>query len=171
MAIIITRYLVGSSDPEITRTFKVKNTATFLDLHYALQRFYNFDNDHLYEFLLGKKLTEEVDGDSEEVYDLLEDVLKVGEKFLYVYDFGDNWEISLKITEINEKRMRNSNALIEAQGAGPIEDIGGIYGFNRFKEKVKYAKTIKDPDELQKFLDENYIEEEDLDFDPNKVIY
>ena len=171
MAIIITSFLIGSEDPKITRTFKVKNNATFHDLHRALQRFYNFDDYHLYEFLLGKDQDVMLDCESEEVDALLEVVLRVGEKFLYIYDFGDNWEIALKITEINEKRMRNPNALIEAQGAGPIEDIGGIDGFNEFKENIKHAKSIKDPEKLKKFMDENLINEEDLDFDPNKVIY
>ncbi|WP_345740915.1 IS1096 element passenger TnpR family protein [Succinatimonas hippei] len=87
-------------------------------LHIALQHFYNFDNYHLSEFNLGKKQNVTFDGETEEVDALLEAVLRVDEKFQYVYDFGDYW---VKITKINEKRRRNANALIEAQGAGPMK--------------------------------------------------
>ena len=105
------------SNPKNTRTFN----AAFHNLYIALQRFYNFDNYHLSEFNLGKKHNVTFDGEIEEVDALLEAVLRVDEKFQYVYDFGDYWEISLKITKINEKRRRNANALIEAQGAGPMK--------------------------------------------------
>lgn len=56
---------------------------------------------------------------------------KKGEKAVFSYDFGDGWELNIKIekrlleTEVAEKKLP---CIIAGEGFGIIEDCGGIWG-------------------------------------------
>lgn len=62
----------------------------------------------------------------------------------YLYDFGDNWEHQVDFvsrTTLDSKELK----VIEVQGAGPMEDSGGIYGW----EEVKKAFAATNPSTAQ----------------------
>lgn len=73
------------------------------ELHLAIQDAVDFDNDHLYEFIVGSnpraRSTINVDCQSDDIYEttvqkLLES--SKGKKVFYYFDFGDSWLFQLK---------------------------------------------------------------------------
>ncbi|KIK41714.1 hypothetical protein CY34DRAFT_84897 [Suillus luteus UH-Slu-Lm8-n1] len=55
-------------------------------------------------------------------------------KCYYLYDFGDNWEhqITLASVETSASGVKELK-VIEAAGCAPLEDAGGIYGWDEIK--------------------------------------
>jgi hypothetical protein len=52
----------------------------------------------------------------------------------YLYDFGDYWEHSVKIVKEKKDERLLHPICIEGEGTCPPEDVGGIHGFEEFKE-------------------------------------
>ncbi|KIJ29716.1 hypothetical protein M422DRAFT_268844 [Sphaerobolus stellatus SS14] len=66
---------------------------------------------------------------------------------LYEYDFGDGWEH--KITFVKSELARAARPLVkEAVGCGPVEDSGGIQGWNKVKEA--FAATQPTTEQLER---------------------
>ena len=91
----------------------------------------------------------------------LRDVLKPKKTVIdYVYDFGDNWEHRIIVTDIRTGDPDLSYLrYIDGEGNGPPEDCGGVPGFYEMLE------ARSDPDHLShadaiKWLD---------DYDPNTI--
>jgi len=86
--------------------------------------------------------------------------LKTKQEFLYVYDFGDNWEHTITIEKISENTENLKTPLcLEGKRACPPEDCGSIPGY----EDILYA--LKNPDDedsedLLEWLGEDYDPEE-----------
>lgn len=60
----------------------------------------------------------------------LEDLIKrKGQKFYYVYDFGDSWEYELLVEDSNyvNPNLKADMACLEGARACPPEDVGGVY--------------------------------------------
>jgi hypothetical protein len=59
----------------------------------------------------------------------------------YLYDFGDNWEHTIKIERLAEPEPNVAYPrLIEAAGRCPPEDVGGPWGYSELIE------ALEDPD-------------------------
>ncbi|HZV25314.1 MAG TPA: plasmid pRiA4b ORF-3 family protein, partial [Acidothermaceae bacterium] len=79
----------------------------------------------------------------------LGELTDIGTRFRYTYDFGDDWHHEI---------------LVDAKGACPPEDCGGVWGYADLKE------ILADPshDEHQERLE--WLELDDAnEFDPNAV--
>ncbi|MBM3605972.1 MAG: plasmid pRiA4b ORF-3 family protein [Alphaproteobacteria bacterium] len=62
----------------------------------------------------------------------------------YVYDFGDDWDHSIRIERVNEAAAGMTHPrLLKATGTCPPENIGGAWGFTEFFE------ALADPDHEQ----------------------
>lgn len=62
----------------------------------------------------------------------------------YVYDFGDDWDHSIRIERVNEASPGMIYPrLLNATGACPPEDVGGAPGYEEFLE------ALADPDHEQ----------------------
>lgn len=62
----------------------------------------------------------------------------------YVYDFGDDWDHSIWIERVNEASPDMIYPrLLNATGACPPEDVGGVPGYEEFLE------ALADPDHEQ----------------------
>lgn len=97
-------------------------------LHLMIQKVFEFDDDHLFEFYVGNGMfrdtftTEEAvtSGDefsAEET--MLGDLgLKKGAKFSYLFDFGDMWWFDIKVLEIAEDYL-DSPKLVKAVKPAP----------------------------------------------------
>ncbi len=55
-----------------------------------------------------------------------------GERFIYIYDFGDNWTHQIKLEKILPEEI-NRPALLDGEGQCPPEDCGGYPGYERLK--------------------------------------
>jgi hypothetical protein len=128
------------SKPLIWRRFQVYNGITFCELHYVIQAVMGWRNDHLYEFRFKKYtiLMPETDTSpmdkSIQMYGnevcLFEMLTRPGQKFNYIYDFGDDWKHDI----VFEKRLpmdesQNYPLCIDGENACPPEDSGGIRQF------------------------------------------
>jgi len=135
----IFQFRVGlmGSEPPIWRKVQVYSDISFQEFHEVMQIVMGWANSHLYEFRF-KKYSITMPGTETSPMDkaihiyadevsLVEMLKKVGQKFLYLYDFGDNWEHEI----LFEKRLpvnprQTYPVCIEGALACPPENIGGI---------------------------------------------
>jgi hypothetical protein len=114
------------------RAIEMPEATSLCVLHYAIQDAIGFDDDHMYEFYVGKRWNDrEMEiSDPASPIDLgayetiaLSDVfpLKKGRKLYYWFDFGDDWmfEISCR----SEKQVTDKKAkyprVVEKNGRNP----------------------------------------------------
>lgn len=124
-------YFKVSLSKTLWRKIKLSGKHTLCDLHDAIQDAFDFDNDHLYAFYIGgnrstgKPIYCEVAYDGEdglviEETSIQELGLFVGQKLIYLFDFGDMWEFELKLTGIEkEEPLPLRPAIVEAKGKSP----------------------------------------------------
>nr|WP_303093689.1 hypothetical protein [Limosilactobacillus mucosae] len=64
----------------------------------------------------------------------------VGDEFLFRYDFGDGWEMKLKIEQLddqNELSAKNLPRIIAGKGFGIVENVGGVDALKEFGRDLK----------------------------------
>jgi hypothetical protein len=68
----------------------------------------------------------------------LSTLLKRGhERFLYIYDFGDNWRHDILVEDCRDGEADiNYPALVDGARRCPPEDVGGTSGFEVFLEAM-----------------------------------
>ena len=112
----------------VWRKIAVSHKHTLDDLQYMIQNAFDFDNDHLYAFCMeGTRYSKEVyyspmsddypcAGDA-----VLEELgLYPGQRILYIFDFGDNWQFDVLLVKIDEDMELPSNPyVIESKGTAP----------------------------------------------------
>ena len=150
--------------PEIWRRFLVSDFWTFDRLHKIVQKIIGWENYHLYEFEVKGDKIGLVDGDALDAYPdlknskrarLFEYFDSVGQKFLYRYYFGDDWEHELVVEEILEDKLEQRIPFcMEGKRACPKEDCGGISGYQRFMKLLNTGKCSleENPNELKSWL-------------------
>lgn len=90
---------------------------------------FEFDDDHLYSFFMdGKKWSNHsiVAPFDSSGHPVASDVtiggagLYAGQRFMYLFDYGDEWQFTITVTHINEAATDAlHSSLIERQGSGP----------------------------------------------------
>ena len=115
-------------------------------LQLAIQAAFNWWNSHLHEFRIGGLRYGDPDvedvafEDSPRLFDEREVTLRdfgrdPSVRFVYTYDFGDNWR---HIVEIEEWLALDDTprfaACLDAARARPPADVGGVSGFEAFLE-------------------------------------
>ncbi len=141
-------------DPIIWRRLAVPCSITFHKLHKILQVAMGWEDYHLYSFTVGGVHygipDPELEFDCKDSRRIkLEQVLKEKLKFIYVYDFGDNWEHQIQVEKIlHAEQNKFYPVCLGGERACPPEDVGGTWGYSNFLE------AISDPDheEHENFL-------------------
>jgi hypothetical protein len=120
-----------SLDPKCSRDIIIGASQTLSDLHDAIQDAFNFDDDHLYAFYLNGKY-----GSSNDTYNdprgLLDEgkyanIYKIGElglidghNFVYLFDFGDDWEFNIAVIDIDTaKKEPKKYKIVNKIGKAP----------------------------------------------------
>ncbi len=145
------RISIEGSDPEIWRRFQVTDEMTLDDLHDTIQIVMGWTDSHLHRFSIAGKqyskiLPDVVERDGQDAIDeddvLIGDVIKKkGQKFVYIYDYGDNWRHNLVVEAIGEPVPGQYYPVcLEGERACPPEDCGAIWGYYRMLE------SLRDPD-------------------------
>jgi hypothetical protein len=143
--------------PLVWRRILVPETYTFYDFHVAIQDAMGWTDSHLHQFEVKRNhkykgkdtrivsipvegFEEETDSSSfEYLIDAYFDLYH--KRCLYTYDFGDCWEHMIEVEELLDKTVGTKYPqCIEGENTCPPEDVGGIDGFERFKE------SMADPD-------------------------
>ena len=124
-------------DDSIYRDVAIRHTQTFLQLHQAILKAYEFDSKHQATFYRsndhwqrGKEITLQKYDKSYKVEPLLMEASTVGseiydpnQKFVYVYDFTKNWSFLVEL--INVSREENPRieypATVRTEGIAPSQ--------------------------------------------------
>jgi Plasmid pRiA4b ORF-3-like protein len=98
-------FILGIS-PMSWRRFKVHSNSTITDLHYIVQIVMGWTDSHLHRFVIhGKDYgIAQIGGiwfaDDPSKVKLADFGWRLKERFLYQYDFGDNWEHQIRVEAI-----------------------------------------------------------------------
>jgi hypothetical protein len=168
---------------KIERVVLIREDINMLQLHLIIQEAMGWDYGHLFEFQdnLSGRIQMRVGvpfddgfGDSDTLWADKVRLLSVGQEFpkgfWYIYDFGDDWahRISFqKLTAKDTQMLENNKGIcfcVEAVGACPPEDCGGVWGYANL---IKAVNDKKHP-EHDHFCEWMGLDEGDV-FDPNDV--
>ena len=129
-------------EPRIWRRFLIRSTASFEELHVAIQLAFGWEDAHLWEFRRPDRGGETLAGAAQ--MDLWADQaasgsgLALGEYFrfrgrtkscIYVYDFGDNWVHEVRLRDHVVLDESFERRLLGGARACPLEDCGGVPGY------------------------------------------
>jgi len=152
--------------PPVWRRILVPESYTFYDLHVAIQNSMGWTDSHLHHFekrdVKGKPWEHSVLIDcpyGAEEYEQEENTLyvtetyitqffkKVGDKIIYTYDFGDNWEHEVLLEKILPREANIKYPVcLDGKLSCPPEDCGSIPGFY---DCIKTFKDHKDKERLE----------------------
>ena len=135
--------------PSIWRRVLVSDKSTLLDLHDLIQYCFDWKDYHLHLFKLGAMEFVRVEDWEEDgnryqddsmahLGDLIPKFVPEGKQFVYLYDFGDGWEISILVEKILEDQERGQTPrFLAGKRAAPPDDVGGIGGYAYFLEAIQ----------------------------------
>jgi hypothetical protein len=132
--------VLAGVQPAVRRRVQVPGEVDLSVLHEVVQSVMGWTNSHLHEFeIAGRRYgIPDPDWPSQHVTDeakaKLFRLVKAGDRFGYVYDFGDNWthEIAVEKVFAAEAGVRYPRC-VSGQGACPPEDVGGVWGYEEFQ--------------------------------------
>lgn len=109
------------------RILQFSSSHTLLDLHDLIQNAFDFDDDHLYAFYMdGKKYSKHYYNAPMDNHGPYVNEVKIGEldlyegqSFLYLFDFGDEWEFNIHLLKITEGEEVGVPQIKEKFGEAP----------------------------------------------------
>lgn len=131
------------------RRFLIQKTATFEDLHLAIQDAFGWQNYHLFEFRHPGDPTKVIAGMPDEDAPRTPDAKRIRIKdrldlsfhgsmwFEYEYDFGDGWIHEVKLRREVSLPDSFKRRLLDGERAAPPEDCGGEGGYERLLSVVE----------------------------------
>lgn len=135
----------GITKPPVWRKVAVPADFTFHQLHNVIQIAFGWKDYHLYAFQ--DKMYQSsirIALPSENDWDFGVETLDASKfklsglfsgnirKFLYIYDFGDDWIHEITLEAVTDEK-RSDAFCISGKGACPPEDCGGCYGYENIK--------------------------------------
>ncbi|MFR9803782.1 plasmid pRiA4b ORF-3 family protein [Pseudonocardia sp. RS010] len=132
--------VLAGVQPAVRGRVQVPGEIDLAVLHEVVQSVMGWTNSHLHEFeIAGRRYgIPDPDWPSQHVTDearaKLFRLVKPGDGFGYVYDFGDIWahEIAVEKVLAAEAGVRYPRG-VSGQGACPPEDVGGVWGYEEFQ--------------------------------------
>lgn len=107
--------------PAIWRTLRVPEWVTVEQLHRVMQGAFGWNDSHMHDWRLGRL---QLRPKTLRLSDL---ELQPGVKLLYFYDFGDSWEVDVKVTKLVDDAP--AVECLAGARAGPPDDCGGVPGY------------------------------------------
>jgi Plasmid pRiA4b ORF-3-like protein len=137
---------LDGADPPIWRRLDLRSDLTLDTLHQVLQVAFDWTDSHLHRFSLGggafdrdsqsflcpydvdnKEWDEDDDGLPAATIRLDETLAASGDVLHYVYDYGDNWELTLRLEEVLPAESDCPVAIVvDGERAAPPEDCGHL---------------------------------------------
>jgi hypothetical protein len=114
--------------PSCWRRIQLTANHTLLDLHKMIQKAFHFNDDHLYSFFMDAQKWSHDSFNSQDGQEppFVDEVkigelgLKAGRRFLYLFDFGDEWEFHVEVESILEgKNEPLKPQIVEVYGTAP----------------------------------------------------
>lgn len=142
------RVELTGTDPLVWRRVLVNASSTFEDLHEVLQLTMGWEDYHLHEFRVGDLRVGINDDENDDEVPLtdeasvsLGDLVGVGGRFVYEYDFGDSWLHDMEVEASEEVPRALERAIcVGGERACPLEDSGGVAGYEEL------LLVLSDPD-------------------------
>lgn len=163
------KIILNGSAPEIWRKILVNEDINLHKLHEVFQAVMGWEDDHMYVFKInGKKYEGQPEYDEEDEKEnkvtrgknLNQLIDKENQEFLYVYDYGDNWEHRIILEQITEKEPDKFYPVcVAGENACPPENTGGILGYYNQLERLKKGELSEDEIDVT-FGDEEFNPEE-----------
>ena len=148
MAIQLKIQIKNITKPPVWRRLLIPDSFNFRQLHYAIQIAFDWTTSHLYQFQKqaydsGWCIGEPSPDDEILFFDTpttpaqtvnVRRFLEKNhlDKFVYVYDFGDDWIHQITLEELTDEVLELPRCLA-GKGCPPPEDCGGPYGFEELK--------------------------------------
>lgn len=158
MATYRVRVDLDDAQPPIWRRLDLRSDLTLDVLHQVLQAAFSWDDYHLHRFSLGGRPFDRdsqvflcpYDVDNPEFDDddgprasqvrLDETMQDPGDELHYLYDYGDNWELTLQLEQVMTALDDSPTAiLLDGCRASPPEDCGGL------TDAEQLAQVLDDP--------------------------
>lgn len=166
---------LGRSKPVIWRRLELRSDLTLDVVHRVLQIAFSWTDTHLWRFMLGGEAFSRTgqaflcpwDVEEGEFEDdgalpasevrLDETMQDVGDSLYYLYDYGDNWELTLRLEDVSPAVANAPSAVIVGgRRASPPEDCGGITDGAELAAILEDAEAF-DIDELNAALRSPYV--------------
>ena len=160
------------SDPLIWRRIVVPANMTLAKLHGVLQMVMGWQNSHLSRFEINNEpyCNDEREFDDEpETKPLttkLGDIVEQAKTFLYIYDYGDNWQHEITVESISKvEEAMQYPVCIGGENACPPEDCGALSGY--YEKLEEYFDKDHPEHESTKMWLGGYFDPKT--FDPNRI--
>ena len=168
--------LMGT-EPSVWRRVRVVESTSLLNLHYVIQASFGWSDSHLHEFELDGVRYGSDDGPGwgprpkSEKRTQLGAIARQGNRFVYTYDFGDDWRHEVAVeTVMPAKPGARYPACVGGERACPPEDCGGVWGYERLLE-VLADPSDEEHNEMREWLGLPEGIDWDADsFDPGRVL-
>jgi hypothetical protein len=123
--------------PPVWRAISVPDSYSLEQLHRCIQLGFAWLDYHLYEFQVGSRRLErpdeEAEGENAAMVTLAELSVKVGDRFVYLYDMGDYWLHDVEVLSTEPLDVDDGPDLLPylvgGERAAPPEDAGGPPGY------------------------------------------
>jgi hypothetical protein len=132
--------------PPIWRRFEVPSDITLERLHRVIQTGFGWQDSHWHVFdtAVGRYGTRDPEGEADNYNGAYKKLSTVadwpGDRFLYTYDFGDNWELDILVEAVTPAGPGIAYPRCTGgRRAGPPEDSGGVWGY------VEMLKVLANP--------------------------
>ena len=129
--------------PTIWRRFRVNSDISLEDLHDIIQIVMGWDNFHLYQFGIGYESyggPDRIDGQSARRSTLSDLMPRIGYRFGYEYDFGDQWLHELELEKVLTRSSKPLPICSGGKRACPPEDIGGVWSYEDMVKGMKQGR-------------------------------
>jgi hypothetical protein len=122
--------------PLIWRRLLVRADTSIAELHHILQLVMGWTNSHLHRFVIhSKEYGIAYEGgigfdDDPRLIRLRDFRFRLRERFLYEYNFGDNWQHDIRVEQIGAAEARRIYPIcIGGRRAAPPEACGGVEAY------------------------------------------
>lgn len=180
------RVELDDSDPVIWRRLELRSDLPLDVVHQAIQSAFGWWDYHLNRFTLGggpwdqhsqvfvcKEDIDEADDEEEAILDSLvrfdETLQEAGDVLHYAYDYGDSWELTIRLEEVLPYEPGTPSAMcVAGERAAPPEDCGSL------RTADELAEVLDDPaafdiDEVNAALQQAYFALIEFGIHPNLV--
>lgn len=150
-AIYQLKVTLRDSRPPIWRRLQVSGATSLEKLHWIIQAAFGWTDSHLHQFIIDRQTYSLPEFELDEFGDEIKNErrAKLGQlglvpksKFVYEYDFGDDWDHEIVVEKVLEKEAGVSYPRCTGgKRAGPPEDCGGMWGYVRLQEVIKDPKN------------------------------
>lgn len=110
------------------RHLKISGGSTLEELHSEILKMFDFDDDHAHAFFLDNKawskkeeyIASYMEGNRFSCEYTLDEVLEEKQKFLYIFDFGEEWRFQCRVLKITEEKCSGAQ-IVRSVGEAPSQ--------------------------------------------------